>query len=452
MKEDAGGSREKADTRTSQWVGKHLTSIKSYLLPILKWVLFGSIFWYAISPVVWHEQHKVKKSIVDSLGVRNILEDEETGDIIDLMAGKITRESFYELCNKYWSRVKTEDQIKVEDLSNLWEADEALRNAMWDMQTRYWNPTIRFGTSSHTDSGRLTSFFISSDNAIHLPDFSKIMHWLKSWDRCWLEDDRESCSNFWSGIYVPCQTRLLHCRIAELSHAKQLHEWWEYEFVVRGKKDNERLMWESPDSLYCREWSYEYDAHTVKEPQLIMEFIHLYQKYAWGKSPQIDYKAAALLRSWQQDRVWMYYQDTLTPMIVRYLRSSSDGWYIFASYALWEVLRDVFNANSDPTIMMDGKSVSRSIICEEIKDAYLKAYNQWFVLAWYELLDFLEDKTSYHDFREKLAYTLSQAEGKMDYETREKIYQRMLIISSLQWDHKKVDEYICKMVDLEETP
>ena len=96
---------------------------------------------YFSSPKLGYITHKIQEDITDTLGQKKLLADKETNDIINLIAGKITKEDFITLLAKHGQKI---DSNQV-DLNDIFQYDPALYNTIIELQTKYGNPKITFG-------------------------------------------------------------------------------------------------------------------------------------------------------------------------------------------------------------------------------------------------------------------------------------------------------------------
>lgn len=118
--------------------------------------------------------HKVKEELLDEFGKKEILEDQETNDIVNLMSGKISKEEFLILMNSHGQKCSDAD-IERE---HICECDEGLYNAIRHMQTKYGNPTISFDGDFYNRATKKNeperARFIPQGNAINILQLDSI--------------------------------------------------------------------------------------------------------------------------------------------------------------------------------------------------------------------------------------------------------------------------------------
>lgn len=288
---------------------------------ILAW---ATILWYIASPKIGHISYKTQKKLIENLDIKGTLktdslylhEDQETQIILDFMAGYGEKKELERHLGKYGEEL-------------IWfgrryqSPDPALYQAIRQLHTKYGNPKITFGEPSdyknfatgQIESERANYDYI--DNTINIRDlqseklqvrepfFNDPANWMHTLNKIWYiskhtdnpQDRQHSLLNNW---------------VAELGHAQGNHEKWTIKFYIDAglqgiktyRPDSFNVEWlnKAYDKLYHIPGNEEYEAHKIREPQLIQEFIQTYIQYSDTNDPNVQYKIAKLYMGYFDSR------------------------------------------------------------------------------------------------------------------------------------------------------
>lgn len=350
-------------------------------------VLWGLIFWwYHFSEKIGYIQHDVQKELKDNLWKKEILQDQETNDIIKLMGWTISQKEFDTMLARHGHK---NDTIRVDSII---QADEALYKTILELQTKYANPKISFWWSfKNMETGR---------DEVDRARFNPLINTIKSHqlDSVLIKfDNVKSREKFWLSAmpwfswlsWNTWQKYLLNNRIAELAHAKQLKERGMIKKSIDGSIDYISSGFDY-EKTYYMPWTIEYQAHKQYEPQLIQEFIEIYKKY-WDKTSNNYFWILAKFNSWFFEN---FKDEDKTH---EYLQILDHKWDMQADYVLGKSYLELYNRNFDVgylTLKYDTihkkifwKDYTAKTLFREAIWYYKKAYSLWNIGAWSELVD-----------------------------------------------------------------
>ena len=298
-------------------------------------VLWGLVlWWYHFSEKIGHVKHDVQKELKDNLGKKEILKDQETNDIIELMSGKISQEHFDAMLARHGY---INDTIKIDTLI---QADEALYKTILEMQTKYTNPKISFGWSFRNyetwenepdrarfnsvtntiKSHQLDSIMIKFDNINKIEKINRE----HTWSLQWFSPDT------W-------QKYLLNNWIAEISHSKQLKERGVIKMWIDCAIDYVQ-SWFNYERTYIMPWAEEYQAHGIYEPLLVQEFIETYKKYS-------DPTANATLWNLAKFNAWFFKEYKSNQKAYDYLKTLEKIWDADADFVLGNIFLEEYETH-----------------------------------------------------------------------------------------------------------
>jgi len=347
-------------------------------------VLWGLVlWWYHLSEEIGYVQHDIQKELKDTLWKTEILQDQETNDIIKLMSWKISQHEFDSLLFRHGY---TNDTIQI---NKLVQPDEAMYKTILEMQTKYANPKISFSwffkNLETWENEPSRARFNPITNTIHSHQLDSVL--IKFDD---VKAKEKLSLDYVSGLNCflsdTWQKYLLNNRIAELAHAKQLKEKWFLKFWINSSIDYIRSGFDY-DKTYFMPWTIEYQAHKEYEQKLIQEFIATYEKYSDKKS--FDYlRELAKFNSWFFEK---YKNEYITYTSLHKLWKM---WDPRAYYRLAKLYFDLYqqyfwsetwlNETSSETIF--GKSYTSKTLFDEIIWYYKKSYDMGDVQAWIDLV------------------------------------------------------------------
>jgi len=252
----------------------------------LLWTAFKIRAAYTFSDKIWYWENDICKTLNDSLWKKEILCDQETNDIINLMSGKITQEDFDALLARHGYK---NTNINIEKLI---KPDEALFKTILEIQTKYTNPTISFsGSFYNIETGkdepeRPRHNMFTNAMQLHQLDakilqfktmtqedkfWTEHMFWLKSFLKSYAQETR--------------QRYLLNNWKMETTHMKQIKEKWAIAVWFNLLGDY-IWSWFNSKKMYKTLWGIDYVAHMVYEPEVIQDIITTYKKYADLENPE----------------------------------------------------------------------------------------------------------------------------------------------------------------------
>ncbi len=351
-------------------------------------VLWGLVlWWYQLSEKIGYIHHDVQQELKDNLGKKEIVHDQETNDIIKLMSWKISQNEFDWLLLRHGYM---NDTVKIDELI---QADEAMYKTILEIQTMYANPKIsfswffknletwenepnraRFNPFTNTiKSHQLDSVMIKFDNVYNKENF--------------MVEHTNGLSWLWVDTW---QKYLLNNRIAEIAHAKQLQERWLIKMAIDGTIDY-ITSWFDYGKTYEVDGTEEYEAHKIYEPQLIKQFIEIYEKYA-DKESDVCLWNLSKFNSWFFDT----FQDE--EKALTYMNILEQQWNPQANYILARSYFDIYtknfisawwhsiSTNDTITKTIFGKEYTADTFFNEVIDHYKKAYYLWNVDAGFNLV------------------------------------------------------------------
>lgn len=353
-------------------------------------VLWGLVlWWYYFSEKIWSIKHDVQKELTDSLWKKEILKDQETNDIIELMSGKISQEHFDALLARHGY---TNDSLKVDTLIS---PDEALYNTILEMQTKYGNPKISFsGNFRNYETGEnepSRARFNPATNTIKAHQLDSVMIKFHNINKI----EKLNRDHVWWFQWFNPDTRqqyLLNNRIAELAHAKQLQERWLIKWSIDRDIDYLR-SWFDYDKTYGMPWTEEYQAHKEYEPALVQELIKTYKKYSGDASN-------SNLRTLAKFNCWFFENFKDEQQGYEYLQILEKRWDADADFFMGRLFFDAYEthfgsrvwyaviaeSDSNMTEIVFGKKYTAKILFKECLDYYKKSYTSGNLDAWYALV------------------------------------------------------------------
>lgn len=270
--------------------------------------IWAVILWtvgYIFSPKIQWATHKAKNHLVKDLDLKNRLgsdtlyatSDDETNTTLDLLSWFADKWDFNALLHKYW-------YDSVVHIDSLVEPDQALYKVIWQMHQKYGNP---FVTLSKAMKNPLT-WKEQFDRAAYNGFTNTInLHKLDSLKIEFLNVPQRYLNGVYNNddVTLPKSTNkdwqryLINNWIAEIAHSSLRQEDWPVRMWIDAARDLTKVGYKH-SKLYDKPWSYEYNAHTVTEPKMAVEFIELYKKYSDLKNPEVQYKIG-LFYNWYFD-------------------------------------------------------------------------------------------------------------------------------------------------------
>ena len=339
---------------------------------------------YFSSPKLGYITHKIQEDITDTLGQKKLLADKETNDIINLIAGKITKEDFITLLAKHGQKI---DSNQV-DLNDIFQYDPALYNTIIELQTKYGNPKITFGGDHYNleqgENEPHRANINTFNNTINIHQLDSLMIKFKEH---WTDADYASWTwSLWGFDFESRKSHMINNWIAELSHAKQLKERWMVKFSIDWWIDYLKAPGKY-EKQYHIPWTIEYQAHKEYEPALIKEFIETYEKYT-KNNPQFNFKIAKFYGGFFEK-----YKDE--EKALDYLQKWSDSWDAVSSYIIGKHMFNLYAKHYNYALWLDEnakeligeKELSMQQLLDTMIHYYKIAYEQWYAEAGPEIIN-----------------------------------------------------------------
>lgn len=422
--------------------------------PRTKKIIRNSFLWtvalttglYFTSPKIGYLKHKIANQITDTLWTKDILADKETNDIINLMAGKITKEEFDEMIQRHGQHY-TKYDVNFEQVQDY---DPYLYQVILAIQTKYGNPTISFSGSffnpEQWSNEPTRSRYGAWGNTIHLHQLDSLMLGLRDfWDE---KDKVRLISGFDRAIWYRWRReQLIGNWLAELCHAKQTTERWAIQWSMDVAWNYLKTPLNYPKQ-YDLPWTVEYQAHSEYEPVMAKEFVELYEKYTANK-PQYRYKLAKL-HGWYFEK----YSDMSKTLL--YLHKASDQWDSLATFVIGKYFFEFYQKHYGYTTWIDttarekiwDKIYTMEELFQQAMRYYKKAYKQGMPEAGVDIINICQNYVwdKYDDFIIEFGeeFISKYGHGGIDEFSLGSVYSHVWNAYSRKWVYEKANEYVVK--------
>lgn len=412
---------------------------------------------YTFSDKIGYVKNDVCQELSDSLWKKEILCNQETNDIINLMSGKISQQDFNALLARHGYKNTT---INIEKLI---KPDEALYKTILEIQTKYTNPTISFsGSFYNIETGkdepeRPRHNMFTNAMQLHQLDAKILqfktmnqedkfrtehMFWLKSFLKSYAQETR--------------QRYLLNNRKTETTHMREIKEEWAtavwFDLLAEWI-----CSWFNWKKMYNTKWDVEWRAHIIYEPELIKDIIETYKKYADLENPEQVFMLAKFYGGFfTLYEKWLFVPYTDNKQTAFYLNMLENMWHDFSSYLMWcyyqgiyakEYKYNLYGCNYvQDTLKVDihWDTITRVELFEKFIFYYEKSYRQWNIEAGYDILYIINahrrgqyDELVLNIWRDMINHHQDELESAKLAET----YKILWSVYFHKWNKKKWEKY-----------
>lgn len=268
---------------------------------VLAWWIALTIAWYIASPKLQWATHKTKNRLITNLELKNKLksdtlyatQDAETNTILNLLSGFADKWELNALLRKYW-------YDSLIDIDNLIKLDPAMYKAVYQIHQANGAPNITLSQAARDIITWKEDFDNASFswlwNRIDLLKLDSLKINFVNIPQWYLEDVYNN-----DDVSLPIATDkdrqryLLNKFIAEMCHSVVRKKDWPIRNWIDAVIDLAKHWFKHDSMFYHIPWTYEYEAHTIIQPELVKQFIEIYKKNSDLKNPDVQYQ------------IWLFY-------------------------------------------------------------------------------------------------------------------------------------------------